>query len=182
MSSVHLSHFIFFPYMINLKKKILILGDPSVGKTSLISKYIFNACDSDYHHLSSLNYCEKDFHFKELDIQLEIWDNLTRRRFVHSIPSFIREGQACIIVFDLTNKATFEQCTQWIKQVRGIAGEEMIIVLVGNKSDRYKERVLTTDEAVSYASTHGVIYLETSALNGFNVKELFDVIANTFAD
>ena len=111
-------------------------------------------------------------------IRLQLWDTAGQERFRTLIPSYIRDSAVVIIVYDVTSKSSFEAIDHWISEVHRERGEDVIIALVGNKSDLSEVRQVTPSEGEAKArSLSATIFLETSAKNGSNVRNLFSEIA-----
>ena len=94
------------------------------------------------------------------------------------IPSYIRDSTVAVVVYDITNVNSFEQTTRWVEDVRAERGNDVIIVLVGNKTDLADKRHVSIDEGEKKAQELNVsLFIETSAKAGYNVKQLFRRIA-----
>ncbi|KAJ1952267.1 GTPase Ryh1, partial [Dipsacomyces acuminosporus] len=98
-------------------------------------------------------------------------------RFRSLIPSYIRDSSVALVVYDITNRASFAQTSKWIEDVRTERGNEVLIVLVGNKTDLGDKREVSTEEGENKARDLNVMFMETSAKAGHNVKALFKMIA-----
>lgn len=110
-------------------------------------------------------------------IRLQLWDTAGQERFRTLIPSYIRDSHVAIVVYDITNRQSFKDASRWIDDVRTERGDQVIIVLVGNKTDLRDNRVVTVDEGEAKAKELGVLFMETSAKAGYNVKGLFKKVA-----
>ena len=120
---------------------------------------------------------------KEIDgkiIKVQIWDTAGHERFRSITYSYYRGANAIIIVFDLSDKKSFINIIEWLKQIEKHAKENVFKFLVGNKSDLIDERKVTYEEAKKYADEHDLPYIETSAKEGININELFDSSITTF--
>ncbi|KAL9541028.1 hypothetical protein PS6_010489 [Mucor atramentarius] len=104
-------------------------------------------------------------------------DTAGQERFRSLIPSYIRDSSVAVIVYDMSNKESFLNTSKWIDDVRAERGNEAIVVLVGNKTDLNEKREVTTEEGEKRAKDLGVMFVETSAKAGHNVKMLFRKIA-----
>lgn len=111
-------------------------------------------------------------------IRLQLWDTAGQERFRTLIPSYIRDSVVVIIVYDVTSRTSFEAIDHWICEVHRERGEDVIIALVGNKSDLGDVRQVSPSEGEAKArSLSAAIFLETSAKSGSNVRNLFSEIA-----
>ena len=93
------------------------------------------------------------------------------------LPSYIRDSSVAVIVYDVTDRSTFVNTDKWIEDVRSVRGKETIIVLVGNKTDLEEKRDVSTDEGQHKANEQDLLFIETSAKAGENIKTLFKNIA-----
>ncbi|XP_037978674.1 ras-related protein Rab-41 isoform X6 [Motacilla alba alba] len=107
--------------------------------------------------------------------RLQLWDTAGQERFL--IPSSTRDSAVALIVFDITNLNSFQQTSKWIDDVRTERGSDVIIMLVGNKTDLADKRQITTEEGEQRAKELNVMFIETSAKTGYNVKQLFRRVA-----
>lgn len=160
------------------KFKLVFLGDQNVGKTSLITRFMYDTWHDSYEATIGIDFLSKTIHLADKTIRLQLWDTAGQERFRCLIPSYIRDSTAAIIVYDITNSNTFHSVTQWIEEVQAERGNDVIVVIVGNKIDLNKKRQISTDEGRLKANELNVIFIETSAKDGYNVKHLFERIAS----
>lgn len=116
-------------------------------------------------------------YLEDRTVRLQLWDTAGQERFRSLIPSYIRDSSVAVVVYDVTNKQSFTNTQKWIDDVRAERGEDVIIVLVGNKTDLGEKRQVPVDEGEKKAKDHKTIFVETSAKAGQNVKSLFRKIA-----
>ncbi|KAF2975762.1 hypothetical protein EK904_013577 [Melospiza melodia maxima] len=110
-------------------------------------------------------------------VRLQLWDTAGQERFRSLIPSYIRDSTIAVVVYDITNLNSFQQTSKWIDDVRTERGSDVIIMLVGNKTDLADKRQITTEEGEQRAKELNVMFIETSAKTGYNVKQLFRRVA-----
>ncbi|KAJ6657449.1 hypothetical protein lerEdw1_002508 [Lerista edwardsae] len=110
-------------------------------------------------------------------VRLQLWDTAGQERFRSLIPSYIRDSTIAVVVYDITNLNSFQQTSKWIDDVRTERGSDVIIMLVGNKTDLADKRQITTEEGEQRAKELSVMFIETSAKTGYNVKQLFRRVA-----
>ncbi|KZT56397.1 ras-domain-containing protein [Calocera cornea HHB12733] len=159
------------------RTKIVLLGDQSVGKTSLITRFMYDTFDQTYQATIGIDFLSKTMYLEDRTVRLQLWDTAGQERFRSLIPSYIRDSSVAIVVFDITNRASFLSTSKWIDDVRSERGSDVIIVLVGNKADLSNDRQVTQEEAQAKSIELDIIYMETSAKAGHNVKTLFKKIA-----
>ncbi|CAI5446222.1 unnamed protein product [Caenorhabditis angaria] len=161
-----------------LKKfKLVFLGEQSVGKTSIITRFMYDSFDNTYQATIGIDFLSKTMYLEDRTIRLQLWDTAGQERFRSLIPSYIRDSSVAVVVYDITNSSSFHQTTKWVDDVRTERGGDVIIVLVGNKTDLADKRQVTTEEGEKKARDLNVMFIETSAKAGYNVKQLFRKIA-----
>jgi len=161
-----------------LKKfKLVFLGEQSVGKTSLITRFMYDSFDNTYQATIGIDFLSKTMYLEDRTVRLQLWDTAGQERFRSLIPSYIRDSSVAVVVYDVTNKKTFENTRKWVDDVRGERGNDVIIVLVGNKTDLNDKREVTTAQGEEEAKKNNLMFIETSAKVGHNVKTLFKRIA-----
>ncbi|GMG33906.1 unnamed protein product [Ambrosiozyma monospora] len=158
------------------KYKIVFLGDQGVGKTSLITRIMYDTFDSHYAATIGIDFLSKTMYLDDKTIRLQLWDTAGQERFRSLIPSYIRDSNVAIIVYDITNKESFNDVTKWFNVVKEERGSNVLVVLVGNKSD-LDNKTITNEEGETLAKKLGCnFFIETSSKNGYNVKNLFKKI------
>ncbi|KAG2229747.1 hypothetical protein INT48_000039 [Thamnidium elegans] len=171
-----------------LKKfKLVFLGEQSVGKTSLITRFMYDTFDNTYQATIGIDFLSKTMYLDDRTIRLQLckgycWTGnqytIRKERFRSLIPSYIRDSSVCVVVYDITNRNSFSNTSKWIDDVRAERGTDVIIVLVGNKTDLNDKRQVTVDEGEKKAREYNIMFIETSAKAGYNVKALFRKIGH----
>jgi len=162
-----------------LKKfKLVFLGEQSVGKTSLITRFMYDSFDNTYQATIGIDFLSKTMYLEDRTVRLQLWDTAGQERFRSLIPSYIRDSTVAVVVYDITNANSFHQTSKWIDDVRTERGSDVIIMLVGNKTDLADKRQVSTEEGEHKAKELNVMFIETSAKAGYNVKQLFRRIAS----
>ncbi|XP_039520579.1 ras-related protein Rab-41 isoform X2 [Pimephales promelas] len=159
------------------KFKLVFLGEQSVGKTSLITRFMYDSFDNTYQATIGIDFLSKTMYLEDRTVRLQLWDTAGQERFRSLIPSYIRDSTIAVVVYDITNLNSFQQTSKWIDDVRTERGSDVIIMLVGNKTDLADKRQVSLDAAEKKARDLGVMYIETSAKAGYNVKQLFRRVA-----
>jgi len=159
------------------KYKLVFIGDQSVGKTSIISRFQFDTFDDHYQTTIGIDFVSKTVPVDDGTVRLQLWDTAGQERFRSLIPSYIRDSHVAVVVFDITNRESFESTSKWIADVRAQRGNDVVIVLVGNKTDLAAQRQVTTAELEARAAEQEIMFIETSAKDGFNIKLLFRRLA-----
>ncbi|KAI9355774.1 ras family-domain-containing protein [Pilaira anomala] len=161
------------------KYKLVFLGEQSVGKTSLITRFMYDTFDNTYQATIGIDFLSKTMYLEDKTVRLQLWDTAGQERFRSLIPSYIRDSSVAVIVYDISNRQSFMNTSKWIDDVRAERGDDVIIVLVGNKSDLSDKREVTVEDAEKRSKELNVMFIETSAKAGHNVKTLFRKIAQS---
>lgn len=159
------------------KFKLVFLGDQSVGKTSIITRFMYDKFDTTYQATIGIDFLSKTMYLEDRTLRLQLWDTAGQERFRSLIPSYIRDSSVAVIVYDVANRQSFLNTSKWVEDVRTERGNDVIIVLVGNKTDLVDKRQVSIEEGDNKARDFGVIFIETSAKAGFNIKPLFRKIS-----
>lgn len=159
------------------KFKLVFLGEQSVGKTSLITRFMYDSFDNTYQATIGIDFLSKTMYLEDRTVRLQLWDTAGQERFRSLIPSYIRDSTVAVVVYDITNIVSFNQTNKWIDDVRAERGNDVIIMLVGNKTDLADKRQVSIDEGEKKAKELNVMFIETSAKAGYNVKQLFRRVA-----
>lgn len=166
------------------KYKIVFLGDQSVGKTSLITRFMYDTFDDQYAATIGIDFLSKTMYLEDnKTIRLQLWDTAGQERFRSLIPSYIRDSHVAVICYDITNKKSFNNLEKWINDVKLERGENVIIIVVGNKSDLSSKRQVNPEDCQYLIDKLGVKFcIETSTKANHNVKNLFKKIAQYLPD
>ena len=139
---------------------------------------MYDSFDTTYQATIGIDFLSKTMYLEDRTVRLQLWDTAGQERFRSLIPSYIRDSSVAVVVYDVSSKKTFEQTKKWIDDVRGERGNDVIVVLVGNKTDLGdSKREVTTQQGEEEAKRSGALFIETSAKVGHNVKALFKKIA-----
>jgi len=162
------------------KYKLVFLGDQSVGKTSIITRFMYDNFDRHYQATIGIDFLSKTMYLEDRTVRLQLWDTAGQERFRSLIPSYIRDSSVAVVVYDVTNRASFINTTKWVEDVRAERGNDVVICLVGNKTDLGNDkRQITTEEGEEKAKKDGLLFMECSAKAGYNVKSLFRKLATS---
>lgn len=158
--------------------RVVLIGDSSVGKTCILNRLIDQTFQEHEPNTIGANY---QLYVEDIDgtkIEIQIWDTAGQEKFRSLGPIYFRNSVGAIIVFDLTNRKTFENLEEWVTAFTEVANTHTIITIVGNKSDLVKERQVPYGEALEWAGEQDYKYFETSAKTGEGVEVLFKNLAN----
>ena len=162
--------------MAEINLKILLIGDSSVGKSSILLKYIEDKFSENYVSTIGIEYKIKTLIINGKKVLLRIWDTSGQERYRSITQNFYRNANGILFIFDITNKETFENIKNWIIDSDS-EDNQVIKVLVGNKIDIDENRKIDNDIIQKYAEKKGMKYYETSAKEGINIDLVFRKIA-----
>ena len=161
----------------DIKLKILILGDSNVGKTSLLLNYADNYFPDSHVSTIGIDYKIKEITIKDLEVRIQLWDTSGQERFRSMTHTFLKNANGIAFVYDITNKRSFEGVKDWIKDAE-INGSGFEKILIGNKIDLEGKREVSTDYLKKYCNKKKIKSFETSAKTSINVNEAFDYLVN----
>ena len=157
--------------------KLLLLGDSTVGKTCFLIKYSDQSFQDIHMATIGLDYRVKTMKLKNnKEVKIQIWDTAGQDRFRSITKNYYKGSHGIILIYDITNRRTFENVQQWISQIREETSQNVVIYLIGNKIDMKEERKVSTEEGKKLADELGLPFMETSAKEGININEVFDDI------
>lgn len=166
-----------------IRYKIILLGDPGVGKTSAMAQYCCNEFVENTFPTIGIAYRPKNVEYEGETIKVDIWDTGGQDRYDTITKTYCQGSYGAIIIYDITRHSTFLKVENWINKFRSIVGPDILIVLVGNKSDlrgqtvreeEDKDRDVTTREGIDYATDKKLAFFETSAKTSENVAAAFN--------
>lgn len=162
--------------------KVILLGNIAVGKTCLISRFVENKFETNHKCNINLEFkCKKMPIDQSTVADLKIWDTCGDEKYRGLTKQYYKEAKGIILVYDVTNRNTFEQLEIWLEDINNYADKNVSVFLVGNKSDMANQRKVTLAEANGFAQIHQLSFLEVSAKNGNNVSLVFDRLVNLLA-
>ena len=155
------------------KCQILVIGNSEVGKTSLLIRYTKNNFTMQHLATIGIDHFTKDEEINGLNIRIKVWDTAGQERYKSLASSFFRNVQGIILVYDVSNKESFDDLKIWLDSIKSNLGADNTVkkIIIGNKIDL--EREVTKDEAEMYCHKLKIDYYETSAKENVNVRESF---------
>jgi len=167
--------------------KFIIIGDHEVGKTSIVRRFVENRFSHNYRATIGLNIMSHSFEAFGNKISLSLFDIGAQKYFKRFRRTYYQGAQASFIVYDITNRQTYENVKVWIQELEEfIENKELPIILVGNKSDLIEQRQVSTQEGADLANelsttrASKISHIETSALSGENIEDAFSLISYHF--
>ena len=153
--------------------KYIIIGDPSVGKSNLLMKFAHNKFTDEYQATIGVEFGAKNISFNNQIYRIQIWDTAGQENFRSITRAYYKNSVCAMVVYDITNRDSFEHIQNWIQDVKDQSPKTVLIVLVGNKIDLEENRAVSYDEGSKFATKNGLIFEETSAKTGQGIEEIF---------
>ena len=155
--------------------KILLLGDDNIGKTSILLRYTDRIFNGPPLTTIGLDYRLKSIKLKNgKSVKLQIWDTAGQDRFRAITKNYYKAAHGIILIYDVTDRRTFQSIRNWVSQIRQEDSEKVTIYLVANKIDKEGERKVEKEEGENLAKELGLPFIEVSAKDGINVDEIFE--------
>jgi Ras-related protein Rab-3C len=167
-----------FDYMF----KILIIGNSSVGKTSFLFRYADNSFTSAFVSTVGIDFKVKTVIRKEKRMKLQIWDTAGQERYRTITTAYYRGAMGFILMYDVTNEDSFNSVQDWVTQIKTYSWDNAQVILVGNKSDIERDRIISYDRGKQLADQLGLEFFETSAKENINVKNVFERLVDIICD
>jgi len=157
--------------------KLVVLGDVSVGKSSIVLRFVQNEFSEFRDSTIGGAFWTKGVKLNDCIVKFGIWDTAGQEKYHSMVPMYYRGAAAALIVYDITSQESYQRAKLWIKELQKPGTQDVLIVLTGNKVDQHKQRKVTIEEARGYAKEHKFLFMETSAKMNTNIIELFLTIA-----
>ncbi len=163
-------------YQIN-KQKLILIGDVAVGKTSIINSILGQKFNDEYEPSIGVDFFSKTIKYKGKSIKLQIWDSAGQEKFRSLIPNYIRGASLIILVYDITNKSSFNNLNSWIEFINNY--ESTNIIICGNKIDLKDKREVSFEEGEKFSEEKKMDFFEISAKEETNLLNmLFSSVAS----
>jgi len=158
--------------------KIILVGDPGVGKTSILTKFVTNEFQSVYSSTIGVEFKLKDIYVNNNCARLKIWDTCGQEKFRAITRQYFKNSNGVFIVFDLTNKDTIKRLNVWMKDINDNITNDFFVFLIGNKVDIKDRDISISEEAKQFANNQKINYYEVSAKTGSGIYNVFEKMAN----
>ena len=153
--------------------KVVLLGDTGVGKSSLVLRFVTNNFKPYSESTIGASFMSKMIMVDGTPIKYQIWDTAGQEKYHSLAPMYYRGAAAAIVVYDITRKASFATLKNWVKELKQLGPENIVIAIAGNKCDLDDAREQPMEAAREYAEEINALFVETSAKEDTNVHELF---------
>jgi len=162
----------------DFEHKVIIIGDAGAGKSSFFHQFRQGVFPKQVMSTIGVEFGTKIIQLQneERRVKLNVWDTAGQERYRAVTRAYYRGALGSVILYDTTSRLSFNHLPDWLQDAREQASSDIDIVVVGNKKDLKEQRQVTHDEASKWANTNEVIYIETSALTGENVEDVFQIL------
>ena len=157
-----------------IKLKLIVVGNQSTGKSCILNRFVNETFDENYQATIGLDFQSKNVTIHDQDVRLILYDTAGQEKFRSLIPMYIREAQIILLIYDISNRDSFDSLPKWLREVMGVKNSEAVFALIGNKIDLEKERKVTFEEGQKFADQNNFIFQEVSAKDGTNFQKLFE--------
>lgn len=159
--------------------KVVLVGDATVGKTHLLSRYVKGTLPKQPTATIGVEFATRTIPLAVGGtVKAQIWDTAGQERYRAITSSHYRRAVGALLVYDVTRQATFQNCLKWLEELRTNADPNIVILLVGNKRDLVDKdpnsRQVYNEAAADFAHQHGLFFFEASAVTSYNVKCIFE--------
>jgi small GTP-binding protein len=153
--------------------KVVLIGDSGVGKSNLLSRFTRNEFNLESKSTIGVEFATKSINVDGKVVKAQIWDTAGQERYRAITSAYYRGAVGALLVYDISKHITFENVERWLKELRDHAEPNIVVMLVGNKSDLRHRRTVPTEEAMAFAENNSLAFIETSALDSTGVEEAF---------
>ena len=161
----------------NYLLKYIIIGDSSVGKSNILLRYVHNSFNPEFLTTIGVEFGAKNIEINKKIFKIQIWDTAGQENFRSITRAYYKNSVCALIVYDISNRSSFENVISWIEDCKGQSPKSIFIILVGNKNDLENERQVSYEEGLEFAKNNNIVFFETSAKTGKNISELFQTSA-----
>ncbi|KAM7513592.1 hypothetical protein LguiA_003175 [Lonicera macranthoides] len=177
--------------------KVVLIGDSAVGKSQMLARFARNEFSLDSKATIGVEFQTRTLLIEHKSVKAQIWDTAGQERSCKKYllnsenvqplldstlillqyravtSAYYRGAVGAMLVYDITKRASFDHIPRWLEELRGHADKNIVIILIGNKSDLEDQRAVPTEDAKEFAEKEGLFFLETSALEATNVEDAF---------
>jgi len=156
--------------------KVVLIGDSGVGKSNLLSRFTRNEFNLETKSTIGVEFATRSIQADGKTIKAQIWDTAGQERYRAITSAYYRGAVGALLVYDIAKNVTFKNVERWLAELRENAAGNIVIMLVGNKSDLRHLREVPTETAKEFSEKNSLLFIETSALDSSNVEQAFQNI------
>ena len=155
------------------KYKLIFLGDQGVGKSCILNRFMYDTFTEEYQATIGLDFQSKNVQIDNQDIHLLLYDTAGQEKFRSLIPMYTRDANIILLVYEVTSKDSFLHLNHWLNDLTTVKKDEVIFVVVGNKTDLEDKREVSREEGEQFAKDNDYLFAEVSAKDGKGFQDLF---------
>ncbi|KAL5732147.1 Ras-related protein ric2 [Ranunculus cassubicifolius] len=156
--------------------KVVLIGDSGVGKSNLLSRFTRNEFSLESKSTIGVEFATRSLNVEGKVIKAQIWDTAGQERYRAITSAYYRGAVGALLVYDVTRHSTFENVERWLKELRDHTDPNIVVMLIGNKSDLRHLLAVSTEDGTSFAERESLYFMETSALESTNVDNAFSEV------
>ncbi|KAH0711437.1 hypothetical protein KY289_007396 [Solanum tuberosum] len=153
--------------------KVVLIGDSAVGKSQILARFARNEFSLDSKATIGVEFQTRTLVIQHKSVKAQIWDTAGQERYRAVTSAYYRGAVGALLVYDITKRQTFDHIPRWLEELRAHADKNIVIMLIGNKTDLEDQRAVPTEDAKEFAQKEGLFFLETSAMEATNVEDAF---------
>jgi small GTP-binding protein len=158
--------------------KVVLLGASGVGKSSLMFRYVTQGWEEGIQSTLGAAFMDKQVNYKKRTLKYQIWDTAGQEKYAPLAQMYYRDCQIAILVYDCTNRESFNNLKNWYIEICEKGPKDVIMVVVANKSDLKEEEIVSPEEGKKFAEERKAMFAKTSARENFGITELFDEVSD----
>ncbi len=156
---------------------VIVIGDASVGKTNLVSRYVKNEYSEQTKPTIGADFCTKIVNIKGKNVNIKFWDTAGQEKYRAIGKKFYKDANGVVLVYDVSCKPSYDNLNSWVVDLKEKAGKDLVVILIGNKTDLLDDKEVSTEDGKRFAQVYDYYFLETSAKENLNVTDAFDLLA-----
>ncbi|CAG9334361.1 unnamed protein product [Blepharisma stoltei] len=158
--------------------KIILIGDSGVGKSNMLSRYTRKEFNLESKTTIGVEFAQKNIVIDGKTVKAQIWDTAGQERYRAITTAYYRGAVGALLVYDICKESSFQNLDKWLRELRDHADPQIVVMLIGNKTDLKHLRAIKTEDGAKYAQQHKIAFIETSAYDASNIDSAFERILN----
>ena len=158
----------------NILYKLIFIFAIDVGKSNILSRFIMGRFNPEHEITIGCEFMSKNIKINDRDIRIQIWDTAGQETYRSITRTYYKSSTCAFIIYDITDRKSFSNITSWLNECKEMCYKDILICLVGNKTDLEEKRAVQRAEGEKFAEDNGLLFFETSAKNGQNIEEMFN--------
>lgn len=168
-----MSNYVDFNQKLDYVFKMVLIGDSAVGKSQLLARFARNEFSVDSKATIGVEFQTKTLSIDNKTVKAQIWDTAGQERYRAVTSAYYRGAVGAMLVYDMSKRQSFDHISKWLEELRVHADKNIVVMLIGNKSDLGSLRAVPTEDAQEFAQRENLFFMETSALEATNVETAF---------